>query len=226
MNSPNEDRKKTDNMESLKPQAAACDSGCGCHAAGTPGKSRWVIGVIVLAAAGVLVTRAMIKSGEASAQTSAPAFAALAALPKPAGESGTTTNSGTAAPTTEKSVETLGTLSELNTMAAKLDAVFVYLPGKEVTSANPPLEPMQGAASAIESKAGLKCGLFTLKAGSTDYDQIAGKISLPGVLAMVKGRGMSPISGDITEAKLVQGFVSASSGVGCGPSAGAGCCPK
>ena len=78
----------------------------------------------------------------------------------------------------------------------------------------------------IESKAGLKCGLFTLKAGSRDYDQIAAQMSVPGVLAMVKGRGMSAVSGDITEAKLVQGFVAASSAGGCGPSAGAGCCPK
>jgi MYXO-CTERM domain-containing protein len=226
MNTPNEDEKPTDNMEMLKQQAAGCGPGCGCHATGTPGKTRWVIGAIVLAAAGVMVVQAMIKSDGASAQTTTPAFASLAALPTPTGGGGTATNSGTATPTTEKSVKPIGALTELNTMAAKLDAVFVYLPGKEVTSANPPLEPMQGAARTIESKAGLKCGLFTLKAGSPDYDEIAGRISLPGVLAMVKGRGMSPVSGDITEAKLVQGFVSASSAGGCGPSAGAGCCPK
>jgi hypothetical protein len=85
---------------------------------------------------------------------------------------------------------------------------------------------MNGAVRTIESKAGKKCGLFTLKSGSPDYDQIAAQMSVPGVLAIVKGCGMSPISGDITEAKLVQGFVAASSAGGCGPSAGAGCCPK
>jgi hypothetical protein len=85
---------------------------------------------------------------------------------------------------------------------------------------------MRGAARTIESKAGLKCGLFTLKAGSRDYDQIAAQMSVPGVLAMAKGRGMSAVSGDITESKLLQGFVAASSAGGCGPSAGAGCCPK
>jgi MYXO-CTERM domain-containing protein len=226
MNTPNEDQKPTDNMELPKQQAAGCGPGCGCNATGTPGKTRWVIGAIVLAAAGVMVVQAMIKRDGASAQTTPPGFASLAALPTPASDSGSATNSGTAAPTTEKSVKPIGALTELNTMAAKLDAVFVYLPGKEVTSANPPLEPMQGAAHAIESNAGQKCGLFALKAGSPDYDQIAGKISLPGVLAMVKGRGMSAVSGEITEAKLVQGFVAASSAAGCGPSAGAGCCPK
>jgi MYXO-CTERM domain-containing protein len=225
MNLPNEDSKPSDNMELPKPRAASCGPGCGCHATDTPGKTRWVIGAIVLAAAGVMVVRAMIKSGEASAQTTTPAFASLAALPTPAGDGGSATNSSTSAPTTEKSVEPIRTLSELNTVATNLDAVFVFLPGKEGTSANSPSTPMKNAARTIEAQ-GKKIGLFTLKAGSSDYDQIAGQISLPAVLAMVKGRGMNAISGDITETKLVQGFLAASSAGGCGPSAGAGCCPK
>ena len=215
MNTPNENRKPTDNMELLKQQAAGCDSGCSCHATGKSGKARWVIGAIVLVAAGVLVARDIIKSDAAPSQTSGQAFA----LPIAA------TNSSAAAPTTEKSVEPIGTLSELNTVTTNLDAVFVFLPGKEGTSANSPSTPMKNAARTIEAQ-GKKIGLFTLKAGSSDYDQIAGQISLPAVLAMVKGRGMNAISGDITETKLVQGFLAASSAGGCGPSAGAGCCPK
>jgi MYXO-CTERM domain-containing protein len=215
MNTPNENGNPGDNTASPKPQATDCDSGCSCHATGKPGKTRWVIGAIVLVAAGVLVARDIIKGDAASAQTTTPAFA----LPI------TATNSSAAAPTTEKSVEPIGTLSELNTVATNLDAVFVFLPGKEGTSANSPSTPMKNAARTIEAQ-GKKIGLFTLKAGSSDYDQIAGQISLPAVLAMVKGRGMNAISGDITETKLVQGFLAASSAGGCGPSAGAGCCPK
>jgi hypothetical protein len=49
-------------------------------------------------------------------------------------------------------------------------------------------------------------------------------MTLPGVLAMVKGKGMSPVSGEITETRLIQGFVAASNcgPGGCGPG---GCCP-
>jgi MYXO-CTERM domain-containing protein len=225
MNTPNEDRKQTDNMELLKQPASACGPGCGCNASGTPGKSRWVIGVIVLVAAGVLVARDIIKSDGTSSQTSAPAFASLAALPTPAGDGGSATNAATAAPTTEKSMEPIGALAELNAVAAKLDAVFVFLPGKEGTSSNLPAATMNKAARTIEAQ-GKKIGLFTLLPSSHDYDQIEGKISLPAVLAMAKGRGMNAISGDITETKLVQGYLAASSAGGCGPSAGAGCCPK
>jgi hypothetical protein len=204
MNSSNEDKKPADNIELLKQPAATCGPECGCNAAKTPGKTRWVIGTIVLVAAGVLVARDIIKSDGSSSQTSGQAFA----LPIAA------TNSGTAAPTTEKSVESIGALSELNTVATNLDAVFVFLPGKEGASVNPPVATMNKAARMIEAQ-GKKIGLFTLKPSSPDYDQIAGQISMPGVLAMVKGRRMSAISGEITESKLVQGYVAASSAGGC-----------
>jgi hypothetical protein len=225
MNTPNENEKPTNNMESLKQQAAACDSGYGCHVTGTPGKTRWVIGVIVLVVAGALVARAMIKSGGASAQTTTPAFAAPVS-PTRTGETGPPTNSGAVAQALETAVGiTIGAFSELNVVAIKTDAVFIFLPGKGGVSGNPPSTTMKEAARTIEAQ-GKKIGLFTLKPGSPDYDQIAKQMSVPGVLTIVKGRGMSAVSGDITEAKLVQGFVAASSAGGCGPSAGAGCCPK
>ena len=182
---PNENGEPTDNVELPKPQATACDSGCSCQATGTSGKRSWVIGAIVLVATGVLVARAVIKSGGASSQTTTPVFAELATAPTPAGESGPATNSAVAAQAAETSVRTsIGALADLNTVAAKTDAVFIFLPGKKGASGNNPSTPMKGAVRIVESK-GLKCGLFTLKAGSHDYDQIAVQMSVPGVLAMV-----------------------------------------
>jgi len=215
MKSSNKNPKQPDNMELLKQQALACGSECGCHDTGTQSKTRRIIGALVLVAAMAMVARGVVKSNAAPPQTSGQAFA----LPIAA------TNSIAAAPTTEKRVESIGALAELNALAAKLDAVFVFLPGKEGTSANPPAATMNQAARTIEAQ-GKKIGLFTLLPSSHDYDQIEGQISLPAVLAMVKGRGMKAISGDITETKLVQGYLAASSAAGCGPSAGAGCCPK
>ena len=51
-------------------------------------------------------------------------------------------------------------------------------------------------------------------------------MAVPGVLALVKGRGMSAVSGEITEAKLVQGYVAAGSAGGCGPGAEPGMLPE
>ncbi len=177
----------------------------------------------MLAAAGVLVVKGMIKSDKGAAQAVPAGFANPAAV-QPA--AGTETKAEAAVAADETSVgTTLGAFSELNTAAAKTDAVFVFIPGKEGTSAKVPSAPMKSAARAIEAK-GMKCGLFTLKPGSADYEQIAKQMAVPGVVALVKGRGMSAVSGEVTEAKLLQGYVGACSSAGCGPGASAGCCPK
>jgi len=216
MNTPNEDGKQPEKMEPPKEGTACCSPGCGCGTAAKSSKARWVVGVIVLIAAGVMVVRGMIKSDKGSTQAAAAGFANPAATEPAAG--GAATNSVPAAPADETSVGTsIGTFAELNTVAAKTDAVFVFLPAREGTSAKVPSAPMKAAVRTMEAK-GVKCGLFTLKPGSPDYDQVAKQMSVPGVVAMVKGRGMSAVSGEITEAKLVQGFVAASSaGGGCGP---------
>ena len=140
-------------------------------------------------------------------------------------EAGAASSSGGAVTTGETSVGTiLGAFAELNTAAGKADAVFVFLPGKEGTSGNAPAAPMKAAARTMEAK-GVKCGLFTLKPGSPDYEQMAKQTAMPAVLALVKGKGMSAVSGEVTEAKLLQGYVAAGQ-AGCGPGASPGCCPK
>lgn len=167
-----------------------------------------VVGAVVLIAAGILVVRAVIKKDEPSSKTAESTFA----LPVEGQSSATPV------------VTAIGAFSELNIVAAKTDVVFVFLPGKEGTPGNPPSTAMMGAVGKMESQ-GIKCGLFAMKSGSPDYDKIAVQMPLPGVLAMVKGRGMSAISGEITEEKLLQGYVAASRAGGCGAAA-AGCGPS
>jgi len=223
MSTTNEDGKQPENTELSKQQGSACcGPGCGCESNAKPSNGRWVIGVIVLAVAGVMVVRGMVRSDQGSTQAPAAGFVNPAATQIAAGGSGT--NSDAAVDETTVGT-TIGAFAELNTVAVKTDAVFIYLPGKEVTAAKAPAKPMKAAARLIEAK-GTKCGLFTLKPGSADYDKVGKQMSVPGVVALVKGRGMSAVSGEITEAKLVQGFVAAGSAGGCGPGAGAGCCPK
>lgn len=224
MSTPNEDRKQPEKMESVKQGAACCGPGCGCGTTAKPNKARWVVGVIVLAAAGVMVVRGMIKSDKGSTQAPAAGFANPAAVQSAAGGGATTSDVAAAAEETTVGT-TLGAFAELNSAAAKTDAVFVFLPAREGGSAKPASAPMKAAARTMEAK-GVKCGLFTLKPGSRDYDQVAKQVAVPGVLALVKGRGMSAVSGEVTEAKLLQGYVAASSAGGCGPSASPGCCPK
>ena len=206
--------KPSNNMELLKQEASACGPGCGCHTVGPSSRSRWVVGVIVLVAAGVLVARAVVRNNDATADAATAGFAAVTTTPQ-------TPPSASEAPT---AVKEIAALSELNTVAVDTDAVFVFLPRKGDAPGAMPVVPIQGAARTIESRAGSKVGIFTLKADSPEYAQLAAQVSVPGVLAMVKGRGMNAVSGEITEAKLVQAFVGASSAGGCG--AGSSCGPS
>lgn len=247
MSENHEDQKPTDNMEALKQEASACGPGCGCHAGGPASRVRWIVGAIIILAAGALVVRAMIKNNSASAEKATPGFASLPTVeqmpvslagavpatsaPRQAeGPSGrlpgdAATNDAPAVPATV-AVQEIGALSELNAVAADTGGVFVFLPGKNEPLIKAPLAQMRSAAKTIEAQ-GQKIGLFKLKTDSPDYAQVAAQIPVPSVLAMVKGRGMVPVSGDITETKLIQGFVAASSSGGCGPSSGscgpAGC---
>jgi hypothetical protein len=224
MNSSNEDQKQADNMDLLKQQASACGPGCDCHGAPS-GRMRWILGVIVLLVAATLVARAVVKNHGAPTEPAVLTFAPLA--PATTADSQSSPSPGEAAEGTEIGMgKSIASLSDLNTVAAASDAVFVYVPGKEAASGNPPSTAMKSAASRIGSQ-GYKVALFTLETGSRDYQQLAAQMSVPGVLAMVKGRGMSTVSGEITETKLIQGFVAASSAGGCGPGGcgPAGCAP-
>lgn len=214
----NKDSKPTDNMGLPKTQDPACGSGCDCHAQGSTGKARFIIGVIVLAAAGALVARAVSKNNATVAAPASAGFAAPTAVQSP--------SNGVAAVGDANSVKEISAFSELNTIAKDMDGVFVILPGKTNAATKEATAQIRSAALTIERQNKGKIGVFTLKTDCRDYEKVVSQIAVPGAIAMVKGRGMAPVSGDITEAKLIQAFVAASSaGGGCG-AGGGGCGPS
>ncbi len=180
------------------------------------------MGVGILLIAGVLVARAVVKNN--GAETAKAPAVGFAALPSPLQ---TPPPDGAVKPAGTDAVKEIAALSELNTLATDTVGVFVFLPGKTEATAKAPTAQIMSAARTMEPQlGGGKIGVFALKAGSRDYEQVASQIPVPGVLALVKGRGMAPVSGEITEMKLVQAYVTASSaGGGCGP-ASSGCGPS
>jgi len=160
------------------------------------------VGLIVLVAAGVLVARAVVKDSRAPV---APPATEFAAGPAAAGTS-----------IKDAHVE-ISEFAELNTLAGEMAGVFVILPGTNAAAAQAPMAQILAAVRTMEPRLdGGTIGVFTLKAGSADYEQVASQVAVPGVIAMVKGGGMAPVSGEITDAKLVQAFASAASAGGCG----------
>jgi len=166
---------------------------------------RMVGGGVVLLVAAVMVVLALARDNGSHSQADSQGFAMPGAL------------------TAQGSKAAIGTVidasSDLDNVATKATVVFLFVPGK---NDQPPSAAIKEAVEKIE-KQGQPCGLFTLKVGSPEFNKIASQVSVPAIIVMVKGKGSSVISGDITEEKLVQGFVAASrsSGCCCGPG---GCC--
>ena len=101
-----------------------------------------------------------------------------------------------------------------------LDLVFVLLAAENQQTNQNIISQIDAAAQAI-SKDGILISAFKLKKTSPDYAQLAKQYSVPSVLAMVKWRGVSAVSGKITKSKLVQAYVKASRPVsGCAGSSG------
>ena len=122
----------------------------------------------------------------------------------------------------------LDSLASLNKVAVDRDAVFVFIPakGNDIVSKET-IDAIASAEQKIES-GGVSIGLYTLQSGSLEYANLSAQLALPGMLIMSKGRGMGVVSGEITEAKILQAYVASSRAGGCCPSGGgsAGCGPS
>jgi hypothetical protein len=111
----------------------------------------------------------------------------------------------------------LGSLSELNTLTSEMNAVFVFLPAKDRAPTAAALAAIDGAKKGLEARFEIKIGLFTLMPGSPDYSEIAAQMAVPGVVAIVKTGVRRFISGELTEDKIVEGFMAAMGAGGCCP---------
>ena len=238
MSKTNEPNEPMTNMERLKEDASACGPGCACNT-GPSGRARWVIGAVVLVVAGALVARAVLKSDSVAAQkpdaefalsqSAGTAGAALAAVESAASHSATK-----AAAPPETAADKPGnkpvvcgvlirSLGDLNQKAMDKDGVFVFLAGQDAAKNREIASVIEQGAATLRGRK-INMGVFTLEAGSSEYANLAKQVPPPGVIAMAKGRGATAVRDDITEPKLIQAFVAASSaGGGCGPS---GCGPS
>ncbi len=123
--------------------------------------------------------------------------------------------------TTSYSPDLVGTsiraLSELDTQAREMNAVFVFIPAKGVAPTASALAAIKGAKQSLETRFDIKIGLFTLLPGSRDYEEMAVQMSVPGLVPIVKTGAKKPISGDLTESQIVDAFMLAMATGGCCP---------
>ncbi|MHC4290606.1 MAG: hypothetical protein ACYTEU_00290 [Planctomycetota bacterium] len=240
--------KQVNDRENAGNTQPCCDGGSCCPSdSGGSGKSlKMVVFILIVIAAGVVLARSFISKSNPDVTQSQQAFASIQTdngpdtypLPKAAGKTELSVESEIKTETSPVVVDTkkqdasveaasslwkadLDSLASLNKEAADVDAVFVLLAAKDQQNDPVVTKEIEAAAQKIMAN-GTKVSAFRLKESAPEYANLAKQVAVPSVLTMVKGLGMSAVSKDITEAKLVQAFVTASRPSSCGPS---GCGP-
>ena len=183
------------NQAECKP---GCGSGCNCRATGISKKSKIIICLIVAIAAVVVLAHGIMQKAEAQSD-----------LEQNASNLSLWAN-------------TIDSLASLNQEAPLKDAVFLYLPMKGQEPDENVKKEIEAAAGKAQSQ-GTMTAFYVLDEGSEDYLQLTSQVPAPFVLVMVKGssmtvvpanvsieKGMSVVSGDISEENLLYALVAAS----------------
>ena len=215
MNEENSDQMSTTNQVEKTTQ---CEPGCDCGKTGLGTKGRMIISLIVVIAATAVLGRSIIarKTVDGIDQSQTAFASTVSAFPSPASTAAIETNLSWGEP--------LKDMASLNQVAAQTNAVFMYLYEKGRGADEAVKRQIEQAASKAQS-GGMNMAFYTLDAGSQDYTQITSQVPAPCVLAMVKGGGISVVSGEITEGKLLQSIVAASRPSGCCPPGSSTACP-
>ena len=223
----NSDKAGQENMDDSQKccPSTSGDSTCCSSASGSYSKRKLIVFVIIVVAAGIILARSLTKESTAVSDDTQQLFVTIAQEKNC--ETSPEINAVTNIETSDKTEPTLwrpelDSLASLNKVATNTDAVFVLLAAEDQQGNQAITREVEAAAKKIQSNGSRICA-FKLKKDAPDYAQLAKQFSIPCVVAMVKGCGMSAVSGQIDEARLIQAFVMASRPSGCGPS---GCGPS
>ena len=219
----NDDKEKAGSQENAGDLQPCCDGGSCCPSGSDGGGKKWKIAVLVLivVAAGVVLARSLISKSNSAADQTQQLFATIQPDDKsdtPAVADATTEAEGPDQPASSLWGEPLDSLASVNKVAADTDAVFILLAADDQESSQAAIKQIEAAAKTIQA-GGTRISAFRLKQGAPNYASLTKQLSVPCVLAMVRGGGLSGVPADqITETKLVQAFVAASRPA-------SGCCP-
>jgi hypothetical protein len=108
------------------------------------------------------------------------------------------------------------------------EAVLVLLTDETGDATQETLQQMEQAAGKITAK-GTPAAAFRIDSKSDDYALLTKRLSVgsfPSVVVLVKGHGSSVVSGQITEARLLEAFLEANTPASCCPANSPACCPR
>jgi hypothetical protein len=217
-------------QENSSPQPAqSCGPECSCNEKkGLSTRTKTILFCLIIICAGAVLASALIrKSRQPQIPAKADYASALASNSGPLIKKDSLTKVNTEQ--SSGAYIPLPSLASLDTVATGYDGVFILLIKNEAEKTPAMTKEIKDAINAIAVQ-GVRMGAFQLAAGTQEFDMFNAQLRSPGLVVIMKGRGMRGVSGgDITQTKLLQACVAAMMPSGCGPGAcksGSAACPK
>lgn len=225
------------NEDKAKQAEACCDSSsqgnADCCSSGSGSGKSWktAVFVIVILAAGAVAAHSLLIGNSKTASVSPTATSSFDTVGLP-GKAELSTEAcqqpskaaAVSCGVTLDSIESLGRIAD----AQGANVVFIFLAGENEELALSASVQVNAVISKLSAQ-GKRVSAFTLEKGAEGYDQLVKQFSadkLPCVLVAGKGSRAVPVSGEITEARLLGAFVTANTPSSCGPRTGSSCCPR
>ena len=221
----NNDKEQAGSREKAGDLQPCCDGGSCCTSGSQDAGKNWkiIVFILIVLAAGAVLASSFIRKTNSAANQGQQSFAIIQPesggdIEAPSMVAGTTEADVSNQPASSLWGKPLDSLASLSDAASDTDAVFIFLAAEDQQDIQTITNEIEAAVKTIQA-GGTRISAFRLKQGAPNYANLTKQLSIPCVLAMVKGGGLSGVpAGQITETKLVQAFVAASR-----PSSG--CCP-
>jgi hypothetical protein len=209
--------------------STACGPDCSCTTKkGLSLQTKIVLLVAILAIAGAVLANSLVNKSKTTAEANTSTGYAMPAS-QPVASSAVVPKDSSVSDKPDLqnvSFKPLASLSALNTDAMDVDGVFILLVKNEAEKTPGILKEVATAKNAIMTH-GTRMGTFQLSSNSQDFAMLSAQLQPPGVVVMIKGRGMKGVQGaDINQAKLLQAFMGAMQPTSCCPTGGNPVCKK
>lgn len=196
-----------------------CDPKCSCNEKkGMSARTKMILFSIIILCAGAVLANSIIRKSRQPQEPAKASFASALA----SNSSMSIKKDSLSGQKTEKTGESfipLPSLLSLDTLAYAFDGVFILLLKNESEKTQSMIKEIKDAINAIAVH-GVRIGAFQLAGGTQDFTSLNAQLPSPGVVVVMKGKGMRGVSGnDITQTKLLQACVAAMLPSGCGPGA-------
>ena len=212
------------NME--KPEPQQCGPDCACKAEkGLSRRTKIILLVVIIVCAGAVLASAIVRKSHTAQEQTCSSYASALSLKSVAPAKADSTSG---ARDTGKAISfaMLPSLASLDTVAANYEGVFILMVKNDAEKTKAVTQEIGCAAATITAK-GMRMGAFQLAAGTPEFESLSTQVPSPGVIVVVKGRGMRAVAGtDITRTNLLQACIAAMQPSSCCPAGGNRVCKK